>query len=53
MLGLQVTAPGYLILKFIIVLLKDLDRLGVGHMAKLGVEHVIQTVRSVPYPQRN
>ena len=44
MLGLQITAPGYLVLKLIVVFFQDLYRFGVGHAAKVGLDNVRQSV---------
>ena len=45
MLGLQVTAPGYLVVKLIVVLFEDPDCFRVGHMAEVGVEHMVEAVQ--------
>ena len=44
-LGLQITAPGYLIVEFIVVLLEDLDGIGIGHMSEIGVEDMVEAVQ--------
>ena len=44
MLGLKVAAPGYLVVELVIMLLQDLNSLGVGHTAELGIYDVVQTV---------
>ena len=44
-LGLQVAAPGYGIVELVVVLLQDLDGLGVGHMAEFVVQHIVQPVQ--------
>ena len=44
MLGLKVAAPGYLVVELVIVLLQDLNGLGVGHTAELGIYDVVQAV---------
>ena len=41
MLGLQITSPEYLVIKFIVVLLQDLDRLSISHMTEIGVYHML------------
>ena len=41
MLGLKIASPGYLVIKLIIVFLKNLNCLGVGHMTELRVQHTI------------
>ena len=42
MLCLQVTAPEHLIVKLVIVLFQNLNGLGIGHMAKFRVYHMVQ-----------
>ena len=44
MFRLQVTAPAYLILKCVIVLLQDRDRIRISHMSKIGIQHMVQTL---------
>ena len=44
MLGLQVGAPLDLVLEVIVVLLQQLDGVGVGHAGKVGVGHQLQTL---------
>ena len=44
MLGLQVTAPRYLVFKLIVVLLQNLNRLCVDHISHLIIKKKIQTV---------
>ena len=43
MFGLQVTAPLHLVFKLVVVLLQDLDRLGIGHSAELAVHDLLKT----------
>ena len=43
MLGLQIAPPCHLIFKFIIVLLQNLNGLGIGHMPELRVQHMGKT----------
>ena len=45
MLGLQVAAPEYLVLKLIVVLHENVHSLGVGHMAELGIHHRVQALQ--------
>ena len=42
-LCLQIRSPGYFILKLIIVLLQDPDRLRVGHAGKVGIHDIVET----------
>ena len=44
-LGLQIAAPEHLVIETIVVLLQDLDGLGVGDAAKIGIHHVVQTIQ--------
>ena len=44
MLGLQVAAPVYRVLKLVLVLLQQLDSLGVGQADKVGVDDVLQAL---------
>ena len=44
MLGLKVAAPGYLVVKLVVVLFQDLHRVGVGDAAELGIYNIVQTV---------
>ena len=41
MLGLQIASPEYLVIEFIVVLLQDLDSLGISHMTEIGVYHML------------
>ena len=43
MFGLQVAAPVYFIIEFVVVLFQNLDRLGIGHMSEIGVQYMIQS----------
>ena len=45
MLSLKVAAPEYLVIKFIVVFLKDLNSLCVCYMCKLGVQHMVQSIK--------
>ena len=45
MLCLKVTSPGYLVIEFVIVLLKKLYSLCIGHTAKLRINHMVQSVQ--------
>ena len=45
MLCLKITSPEYLVIKFVIVLLKDLNSLCIGHMCKLRIKHMVQSVK--------
>ena len=44
MLSLQIAAPGYLIVKLVIVLLQQLNCLGIGNASELGIQHMVQAV---------
>ena len=44
MLCLQINAPRYLVLKFVVVFLQDLNSLGVGYMAEFRTCHMFQTL---------
>ena len=44
-LCLKITAPEYLVIKFIVIFLKDLNSLCVCYMCKLGVQHMVQSVK--------
>ena len=41
MLGLQIASPEYLVIEFIVVLLQDLDSLGIGYMTEIRVYHML------------
>ena len=45
MLCLKITSPEYLVIKFVIVLLKDLNSLCIGHMCKFRIKHMVQSVK--------
>ena len=45
MLGLQVAAPAYFVIKVVVVLLQNLDGLGIGHMAELGVQDTVESLQ--------
>ena len=45
MLRLQVHAPGYLVLKIVVVFLQNFDGVRVGHMAEFRIQHMIQTIQ--------
>ena len=45
MLRLQVTAPGHLVVKGIIVLLQNLNGFRVGHMGEIGISHMLQALQ--------
>ena len=44
MLSLKVAAPGYLVVELVVVLLQDLNGLGVGNAAELGVHNIVEAV---------
>ena len=44
MFRLQVTAPGYFVFKFVIVLFQDLNRLCIRHMAEIRIHHMGQAL---------
>ena len=37
MLRLEIAAPEYLVIEFVVVLFEDADSLGVGYMTELGI----------------
>ena len=41
MLGLQIASPEYLVIEFVVVLLQDLDRLGIGYMTEIRIYHML------------
>ena len=45
MLGLQIAAPMNGVVEGIVVRLQQLDRLGVGDMAKIGGQHMVQAIK--------
>ena len=45
MLGLQIASPGYLVVELVVVLLQQLDRLGVGYTAEIAVHYVVQSFK--------
>ena len=45
MLCLKVAAPEYLVVKFVIVLFQKLDRLCIGYMSELRIDHMVQAVQ--------
>ena len=44
MLRLQITAPGYLVIKLIVVFFQKTNSLCVGYMTKLRIQHMLQTI---------
>ena len=44
MLSLKVAAPGYLVVELVVVLFQDLNGLGVGNAAELGVHNIVEAV---------
>ena len=44
MLGLQITAPEYLVIELVVVLLKNLNSLSVGHMTEVRVYYMLQSL---------
>ena len=44
MLSLKVAAPGYLVVKLVVVFFQYLYGLGVGNAAKLGVHNIVEAV---------
>ena len=45
MFGLQITSPFYLVIKFIVMLLKDLYGIRIGNPSEVGIDHVIQSLK--------
>ena len=42
MLGLQIAAPVYFILEFVVMLLQNIDRFGIGNVAEVGIHDMLQ-----------